>query len=78
MKKSPAENLPAFFAIGLIFVLSGASATSAAAYFWTFTIARLLHTFFYTRQMQPWRAISFGVGALAVLGMAVRIIMQML
>lgn len=77
IQRNDAENLPAFFAIGLVFVLSGASASSAAIYLWTFTISRLAHTFFYTNQMQPWRAISFGVGALAVLGMSVQIIFKM-
>lgn len=77
IQRNDGENIPAFFAIGLIFVLSGASASSAAIYLWTFTISRLAHTFFYTNQMQPWRAISFGVGALAVIGMAVQTIIQM-
>lgn len=72
MQRNDAENLPAFFAIGLVFVLSGASPRAAAIYLWTFTIARVLHTIFYTRHMQPWRAISFLVGALAVVGMAVQ------
>ncbi len=76
IQRNDAENMPAFFAIGLVFVLSGASPSSAAAYLWTFTVARLLHTFFYTMQMQPWRALSFGVGALSVIGMSVQIIMD--
>jgi glutathione S-transferase len=77
IQRNDAENLPAFFAIGLIFVLSGASPASAAAYLWTFTISRLLHTFFYTNQMQPWRALSFGAGALSVIGMSVQTITAM-
>jgi glutathione S-transferase len=72
IQRNDAENLPAFFAIGLVFVLSGASASSAAVYLWTFTIARLLHTFFYTMRLQPWRALSFMVGALSLVGMAVQ------
>jgi glutathione S-transferase len=72
IQRNDAENLPAFFAIGLVFVLGGASPRAAAIYLWTFTFARVLHTVFYTRHMQPWRAISFLVGALAVVGMAVQ------
>ena len=78
IQRNDGENLPAFFAIGLIFVLSGASPGSAAAYLWTFTIARLLHTFFYTNQMQPWRALAFGAGALSVIGMSVQTIIAMI
>jgi glutathione S-transferase len=46
IQRNDGENIPIFFAIGLIYVLSGASAFGAAAYCWTFTIARLLHTVF--------------------------------
>jgi glutathione S-transferase len=55
-------------------VLSGASAFGAAAYCWTFTIARLLHTVFYTYHLQPWRALSYGVGYACIVGMAVQIV----
>jgi len=78
IQRNDAENLPAFFAIGLVYVLSGASPSGAAAYLWTFTIARLLHTFFYTNRLQPWRALSFGAGALAVIGMSVQTIIKMI
>lgn len=77
IQRNDAENMPAFFAVGLIFVLSGASPASAAAYLWTFTIARVLHTFFYTNGMQPWRALAFGAGALSVIGMSVQTIIKM-
>jgi glutathione S-transferase len=76
IQRNDNENLPAFFAIGLVFVLAGASPRAAAVYLWTFTIARVLHTVFYTRHMQPWRAISFLVGALAVVGMAVQTLLN--
>jgi uncharacterized MAPEG superfamily protein len=78
IQRNDLENIPLFFAIGLIYVLMGASPFGAAVYCWTFTIARIAHTFFYTNQMQPWRAISYGVGALATLGMIVQIVIAAL
>ena len=74
IQRNDLENIPLFFAVGLVFVLSGASAFSAAAYFWTFTAARIAHTFFYMNHLQPFRALSFLVGAAATLGMIVRIL----
>jgi uncharacterized MAPEG superfamily protein len=44
IQRNDLENIPQFFAIGLIYVLDGASAFGAAAYCWTFTLARLAHT----------------------------------
>jgi len=78
IQRNDLENIPMFFAIGLIYVLTGASAGGSAIYCWTFTIARVAHTIAYMNHLQPWRAIAFGVGALAVLGMSVQIIMAAL
>jgi len=74
IQRNDLENIPAFFAIALIYVLLGATARGAAAYCWTFTLARVAHTILYTNNIQPWRAISYGVGALSMLGMLVQII----
>ena len=74
IQRNDLENIPLFFVIGLIYVLDGASASAAAAYCWTFTIARLLHWIVYLNHLQPWRAICYLVGYLSVLGMAVQII----
>jgi glutathione S-transferase len=73
IQRNDLESIPLFFTIGLLYVLTGASAFGAAVYCWTFTIARVAHTFFYTNHMQPWRAVSFTIGALATLGMIVHI-----
>jgi uncharacterized MAPEG superfamily protein len=78
IQRNDAENLPAFFAVGLVYVLTGASATGAAIYLWTFTIARILHTVAYAAGLQPWRAIAFGTGALCVVGMSVSTILRVL
>ena len=74
IQRNDGENIPPFFAIGLVYVLTGASAFGAAVYFWTFTIARVIHTVVYVNHLQPWRAMSFGVGALCMLGMMAQII----
>lgn len=75
IQRNDLENIPMFFAIGLIYVLSGATAAGSAIYCWTFTVARVLHTVAYMNHLQPWRAICFAIGALAVLGMVVQIVL---
>jgi glutathione S-transferase len=74
IQRNDGENIPMFFAIGLLYVLIGASPFGASVYFWTFTIARVLHTVTYMAHLQPWRAICYGVGVFCVLGMAAQII----
>jgi uncharacterized MAPEG superfamily protein len=68
------ENAVPFFVIGLLYVLTNGSKLGALAYFGTFTLARLLHSVFYAGGVQPWRTASFGVGALATIGMAVHVL----
>jgi uncharacterized MAPEG superfamily protein len=74
VQRNDGENIPLFFAVGLIYVLSGATAFGAAVYCWTFTVARLVHTVVYLRHMQPWRALAYFTGYLCILGMATQII----
>jgi uncharacterized MAPEG superfamily protein len=76
IQRNDLENIPAFFAIGLIYVLSGASAFGAAVYCWTFTIARLVHTIVYMRRLQPWRAICYAIGVMCMFGMVTQIILN--
>ena len=74
IQRNDAENVPAFYAIGLVYVLSGATATGAFWYMWTYTLARILHTAAYTYELQPWRAIFFLVGLLCQVGMITSIL----
>ena len=74
MQRNDGENIPLFWAVGLVFVLGGASASGAWWYCWTFTIARLLHWVAYLNHLQPWRAIFYGIGYAAILGMSLQII----
>ena len=73
IQRNDAETIPAFFAVGLVYVLSGASP------FWTFvwcggfTAARIAHTYAYANALQPMRAAAFGVASacLSVLALIV-------
>jgi uncharacterized MAPEG superfamily protein len=76
IQRNDLENIPAFFAIGLIYVLLGASPFGASVYLWTFTIARVLHTVAYMARLQPWRALCYGVGVACMVGMIVQILGQ--
>jgi uncharacterized MAPEG superfamily protein len=78
IQRNDIENIPAFFAVGLVYVLAGASPFGAAAYCWTYTLARIAHTVAYTRHIQPLRAICWIVGSLCVVGMAVQIAITVL
>ncbi|MDG2305021.1 MAG: MAPEG family protein [Candidatus Binatia bacterium] len=71
IQRNDLENIPLFFAIGLVYVLLGASPLGATAYFWLFTVSRILHTLVYIRNMQPARAIFWGIGVLCLVGMSV-------
>jgi len=62
------ENIPVFLAIGFLFLFTEPSAFEAKVYFFTFLGARLVHTVSYLNGLQPWRAISWGVGFLATIG----------
>lgn len=78
IQRNDLENIPAFFAIGLVYVLAGATPRGAAAYFWLFTLVRVAHTVVYMRNLQPWRAICYGVGVLCMLGMITQILRAVL
>ncbi|EDM73679.1 glutathione S-transferase, putative [Plesiocystis pacifica SIR-1] len=67
------ENIPLFLILGYLHVATGASQTSAIAYFVTFTVARWLHSIVYLRGLQPWRTALFSISFLAMLGIAVRL-----
>jgi len=74
IQRNDLENIPLFFAIGLAYVLAGASPIGAVVCCWAFTLARIAHTAAYTWNLQPWRAIFYGIGTLAILAMIVQII----
>ena len=78
IQRNDGESLPLFCALGLVFVLTGASAFAAAAYFWSFTVARIAHTLFYAMGVQPLRTAAFAIATLSLTGMSVQILMSAL
>jgi glutathione S-transferase len=74
IQRNDVENLPGFFALALAYVLAGATPGGAAIYFWTYTVARVLHTGVYTFNLQPWRAICYGIGVFCEIGMITQIV----
>jgi len=78
IQRNDGENIPLFFAVGLIYVLSGASPFGARFLCWSFMLARLAHTYCYQHHIQPWRAVSFIVGSTATVLMILRILLNVL
>lgn len=58
-------NILPWFMVASLYVVLGGAATPAMALFGTFVAARWIHSFVYLNGIQPWRTISFVVGALA-------------
>ena len=78
IQRNDLENIPLFFAIGLIYVLTGASPFGAVVLCGLFTLARVAHTLVYIRGLQPARAICFVTGAACTLIMIFRIVVNVL
>lgn len=71
MQRNDTENLPPFFAAGLLFVLSDPSLLAARVMLFGFVAARLGHALAYaTGQIHEVRAGFFSLGSLLTLGMA--------
>ncbi len=71
MQRNDLENIPAFLAIGLLFVTMEPPLWLAVLLFAVFVLARLAHTFAYaTAQSHEIRATFFSVGSLVVMLMA--------
>jgi len=72
------ENILPFFGVALFYALTQPSLAMARIYFWGFAIARILHSVFYLRKMQPHRTIAFGVGMLLLVLMVLRTLVALL
>ena len=68
------ENAVPFFVIAFLYALTSPAPGAARIYFFTFVGARVLHSVFYLWGRQPFRTLSFGVGVLALFGMAFQVI----
>ncbi len=72
------ENILPFFAVGLVYALTGPSYTMAAVLFLAFTIARVAHTVVYIAGLQPWRTIAFAIAQIALYVMAIAALVGLL
>ena len=68
------ENIPAFWALGWVYILVDAPALAAPWLFMIFTVARIVHTYCHINALQPWRALAFFAGLLMMLVMSVMIL----
>ena len=58
------ENILPFFLVGFLFALTRPPLLAAEICFVGFALARILHSVFYVRAMQPHRTIAFAAGSL--------------
>jgi glutathione S-transferase len=73
------ENIPAFLAVGLLFVAIGPPLAAAQWLMYGFVAARLMHTVAYsTAQSHEVRATFYTVGSLIVIAMAVWVLVAAL
>lgn len=68
------ENAVPFFAIGFLYTLTDPSVTLSCAFFTVFVVIRLFHSVFYLTAKQPFRTLSFAVGALINVAMVVQVV----
>lgn len=75
MHRNDLENIPAFLAIGLVYVAVDPSLLMAQILMYGFTGARLLHAIAYaTKQTHEVRATFYTIGSLAVIVMAIQVL----
>jgi glutathione S-transferase len=69
------ENMVPFFAIAMLYLMTSGSPLGAKVYFGVFVAARWLHSIVYLAGKQPWRTLTFAIGALSVLGMTAQVLL---
>jgi glutathione S-transferase len=75
IQRNDLESIPAFLAIGLLFVAVRPSLLLAGALMGLFVVARLLHTLAYlSKQRHEIRAALFTIGSLVVVYMALHVL----
>ena len=72
------ENIPIFLGLAWAALQLHAGEAMLPIYFSVFTLARVGHTFFYLKGLQPWRSLAFGVGLLVNLALAGHIVITCL
>lgn len=79
MHRNDLENIPAFLAVGLVFVTVGPALWLAQAVFYGFVLARLLHFAAYaTKQTHEVRATFYTIDSALVIYMALHILWALL
>ena len=78
IQRNDSESLPAFFAIGLVYVLTGASSFGAWLWCGLFTVSRLVHTYAYVNAIQPLRGYAFLAGSAALAMMSLIVFFRVL
>jgi len=75
MHRNDLENIPAFLACGLLFVIAAPSALLANVLMYGFVAARLLHSLAYaTKQTHEVRATLYTIGSVVVIVMAIYVL----
>jgi len=72
--RNTADNTLPFLLLALVFVQMRPDPLETQILLGTFTVARLLYTFCYLGQIQPWRTITYFIGLLATLALIVEIL----
>jgi uncharacterized MAPEG superfamily protein len=67
------ENIPIFLILALVYAIAGLSPRAFIIYCMVFTVARIFHTFFYLKAMQPWRTIAYTIGAITSFALMVHL-----
>src|SRR5271166_5784813 len=70
------ENIPIFLILAWIYVAAGLSSTALTVYCAVFAVARILHTIFYLKAIQPWRTIVFTIGSVAMLALIIHLFVK--
>jgi glutathione S-transferase len=79
MHRNDMENIPAFWAAGLLFVATDPPLWAANLLFYGFVAARAFHALAYvSRQSHEVRATFYTVGSLIVMGMALAVLLTLL
>jgi uncharacterized membrane protein YecN with MAPEG domain len=68
------ENIPIFLILAGIYVMAGLSYKAFCFYCLVFIVMRILHTYTFIRAMQPWRTVTFTIGAVTMLAMMLHIL----
>lgn len=67
-------NVIPFVLLAFLYVLLGASVTWIVGLMGAFTFFRLVHAFAYIGAAQPWRTLSFGLGQVCTVVLAIQVV----